>query len=60
MYHIIMIHIPNDVLNTILEYDGQIKYRKRQYINIIHKHDYRYHIIEKIIKKNTIYLKMLS
>lgn len=52
-----MIHIPNDVLNTILEYDGQIKYRKGQYINIIHKRDYRYHIIEKIIKKKYNILK---
>lgn len=29
--------IPKDILNIILEYDGQIKYRKGVYVNIIIK-----------------------
>ena len=42
-------NLPFDVLNLILEYDGRIKYLHKQciYINIIHKDDYRYSIIEK-------------
>jgi len=41
-------YLPFDVLNTILQYDGRIKYlhKQRIYVNIIHKNDYRYNIIE--------------
>jgi hypothetical protein len=44
-------YLPFDVLNIILQYDGRIKYlhKKRMYINIISKSDYRYKIIEKKI-----------
>jgi len=44
--------IPFDVLNIILQYDGRIKflYKKRIYINIISKNDYRYNIIETKLK----------
>lgn len=42
-------YLPFDVLNIILQYDGRIKYlhKKRMYVNIISKNDYRYKIIEK-------------
>lgn len=44
-------YLTNFILNIILDYDGRIKYRRGQYINIIHKHDVRYNIIEEIINK---------
>lgn len=42
-----------ELVNIILEYDGRIKYddKKHNYINVIHKHDNRYHIITPIIRK---------
>jgi hypothetical protein len=51
-------NLPFDILNKILQYDGRIKYlhKKRIYVNIIHKNDYRYNILETKInnKKNLI------
>jgi len=44
-------YLTNYILNIILDYDGRIKYRRGKYINIIHKHDNRYNIIEEIIIK---------
>jgi len=43
--------IPKELLNIILEYDGRIKFKKGYYINIIHKHDLRYNIIDQVILK---------
>jgi len=45
------LYIPNHLLHIILEYDGRIKYRKGEYINIIHKNDLRYNMIKPIILK---------
>ena len=47
-------NLPFDVLNIILEYDGRIKFlhKKRIYVNIISKNDYRYNILETKIKRN--------
>ena len=42
-------YIPKELINIILEFDGKIKYRKGEYVNIIHKHDNRYNIIEPLI-----------
>jgi len=44
-------NIIKDVLDIILEYDGRIKYKNGKYINIIHKYDSRYNIINQIVKK---------
>jgi hypothetical protein len=46
-------NLPFDILNTILEYDGRIKYlhKNRIYVNVIHKNDYRYNILETKINK---------
>jgi hypothetical protein len=49
--------IPYELVNLILEYDGQIKYKYKQknsidyhkYVNIIHKYDKRRVIIESVI-----------
>ena len=43
------ITIPSDLINIILDYDGRIKYKKGEYVNSIHKHDFRYDIIRQHI-----------
>ena len=43
--------IPKELLHKILEYDGKIKYRNGKYIDVIHKHDYRYSILQPLINK---------
>jgi hypothetical protein len=49
--------LPKDLLHIILEYDGRIKYRKGMYVNIIHKYDPRYNIIQSIINKKVEIIK---
>jgi hypothetical protein len=44
-------YIPKDALNIILEYYGRIKYKNGEYVNVLHKEDYRYNIIKPIIRK---------
>lgn len=44
-------YIPEDLLHIILEYDGRIKYKNGRYVNIIHKNDERYNIINQLISK---------
>ena len=55
-------NLPFDVLNIILQYDGRIKYlhKTRIYVNIIHKNDYRYNIIETKINKKNILMQNLN
>jgi hypothetical protein len=58
-------YIPKELINIILEYDGRIKYKKGNYINIIHKNDVRKNIINQIIDKklkiiNTILFDMFD
>ena len=45
------IYIPRELLHIILDYDGRIKYKRGNYINIIKKNDFRYNIVENIISK---------
>ncbi len=49
-----------DLINIILEYDGRIKYKKGKYINMIHKYDTRYNIIQPIINKKIEIMKTLE
>jgi hypothetical protein len=44
-------YIPTDLLRAILDYDGRIKYRNGEYVDIIQKNDIRYSIIAPIISK---------
>ena len=44
-------YIPKELLDIILEYDGRIKYKNGQYVNIIHQNDERYCMIRPIISK---------
>jgi len=53
-------YIPKELVNKILEFDGRIKYRKGEYINIIHKYDPRYEIIESLINKKKKIMKMIE
>lgn len=50
MIHVVP-YIPNEILHIILEYDGRIKYKNGQYVNIIHKQDERYNIVTPILDK---------
>ena len=51
------LYVPKDIVNIILQYDGRIKYKNGEYINIIHKNDERYNIIKPIINKKLTILK---
>ena len=53
-------YIPKELVNHILDFDGQIKYRKGIYVNIIHKHDTRYSVIETIMKKKKQIMKTIE
>ena len=52
--------LPNELIDIILEYDGRIKYKKGKYVNIIHKHDTRYEMIQAIINKKIEILKEIE
>ncbi len=45
------LYIPRDILHVILEYDGKIKYKNGNYVNIIHKNDERFNIIKPLFNK---------
>lgn len=53
-------YLPNDILNNILEYYGQIKYEKGIYINVISKNDFRYNIITPIINKKKLIVNRIE
>lgn len=53
-------HIPKDLLHMILDYDGRIKYKNGEYVNIIHKNDTRYNIIQEVIDKKKEILKNIT
>lgn len=44
-------NLPKELLHIILEFDGRIRYRNGQYVNVIHKHDKRYDMIKPLISK---------
>jgi hypothetical protein len=53
-------NIPNELLNIILEYDGNIKYKYGKYVNIIHKNDERYNMITPLITKKIEIMKTIE
>ena len=55
-----MYNIPEELLHIVLEYDGRIKYRKGEYVNIIHKNDERYNMITSIVNKKVEILKKIE
>lgn len=44
-------YIPNELLDIIFSYDGRIKYRKGEFVNVISSNDIRFAIINPIIEK---------
>lgn len=44
-------YIPEEILDIILAYDGRIKHKRGEYVNIIHKNDERYNVVNPIISK---------
>lgn len=52
-------YIPTELVNIILDYDGRIKYRKGNYINIIHKFDPRKNMINQIIAKKLVIINSI-
>jgi len=52
--------LPKELLHIILEFDGRIKYRNGQYVNIIHKYDERYDMINQLISKKIEILKTIN
>jgi hypothetical protein len=54
-----MTKLPYELKNIIFEYDGRIKYKYKiknsidyhKYVNVIHKHDQRYNVIQPIIER---------
>lgn len=62
LFKILIPFLPFDILNIILEYDSIIKYlhKKRIYINIISKNDYRYNIISAKINSKINLIKQLN
>jgi len=53
-------YIPEDLLHIILDYDGRIKYKNGNYVNIIHKNDERYNTIEPLVSKKMKIMKYLT
>tara|TARA_Y100000389_G_C17437588_1_gene506500 strand:+ start:1407 stop:1757 length:351 start_codon:yes stop_codon:yes gene_type:complete len=49
--------LPKELVHIILEYDGRIKYRNGEYINIIHRADQRYTNLIPVIEKKLHILK---
>jgi hypothetical protein len=49
--------LPRELVNLILDYDGRMKYRRGIYVNIIHKHDIRYKIIQQVMNKKMTIMK---
>ena len=57
--HNVFKKLPRELVNIILEYDGRIKYKYKlknaidyhKFVNVIHKHDYRYNVIKPVIDK---------
>jgi hypothetical protein len=50
-------YIPKELLHIILDYDGRIKYKNGKYVNIIHKNDFRYNIIQKVVLNKLLIIK---
>ena len=55
-----MQNLPKELLHMILEYDGRIKYRHGEYINIIHKNDQRYTNLKSLIEKKHHIIKNIT
>lgn len=53
-------HLPTDIINIILAYDGRIKYKRNKYVNIIHKHDTRYNMVTPLINKKLEIMKEIT
>jgi len=53
-------NLPKDLLHIILAFDGRIKYRNGEYVNIIHKYDERYDMLTPLISKKADIVKKIN
>jgi hypothetical protein len=53
-------NLPIELVDKILQYDGRMKYRKGEFVNVIHPVDFRYFILEPIIRKKQNILKTMD
>jgi hypothetical protein len=44
----LVLSLPKEIIHHILDYIGLIQYRNGEYINIIHRHDARYRMLDSI------------
>lgn len=54
------IYIPKELIDIILEYDGRIKYKNGKYVNIVHKYDERYDMINTLVSKKMQIMKTIE
>lgn len=53
-------NLPLELVDKILRYDGRMKYRKGEFVDIIHPKDSRYFIVQDIITKKQNILKSMN
>lgn len=53
-------NLPKELLHIILEYDGRIKHTNGKYVNILHKHDERYNIVQTLITNKMVILEHME
>lgn len=53
-------NLPLELVDKILQYHGMIKYKKGEFVDVIHLRDSRYFIVEEIITKKQNILKSID
>ena len=55
-------NLPLEIVDKILQYDGRIKYRKSEFVNVIHPRDLNFYrfILNPVLKKKEICILILN